>query len=67
MCGCYGGLIGALEVHVVESVVGVSSALQGGSKAGYNYVLGGEECRETVVAQLANGDQVALSQGRETV
>ena len=31
--GCYGGLIGALEVHVVESVVGVASSLQGGSRA----------------------------------
>ena len=31
--GCYGGLIGALEVHVVESVVGVASALQGGGRA----------------------------------
>ena len=30
--GCYGGLIGALEVHVVESVVGVLSALQGGGR-----------------------------------
>ena len=32
-CGCYGGLIGTLEVHVVESVVGVASALQGGGRA----------------------------------
>ena len=31
--GCSGGLIGALEVHVVESVVGVASALQGGGRA----------------------------------
>ena len=28
--GCHGGLIGALEVHVVESVGGVTSALQVG-------------------------------------
>ena len=31
--GCYGGLIGALEVHVVESVVGVAIALQCGGRA----------------------------------
>ena len=31
--GCHRGLIGALEVHVVESVVGVASALQGGGRA----------------------------------
>ena len=31
--GCCGGLIGAFEVHVVESVVGVASALQGGGRA----------------------------------
>ena len=31
--GCRGGLIGALEVHVVESVGGVASALQGGGRA----------------------------------
>ena len=31
--GCYGVLIGASEVHVVESVVGVVSALQGGGRA----------------------------------
>ena len=31
-CGCYSGLIGALEVHVVESVVGVTSDLQGGGR-----------------------------------
>ena len=30
--GCRGGLIGALEVHVVESVGGVASALQGGGR-----------------------------------
>ena len=32
-CGCYGRLIGALEVHVVESVIGVASDLQGGGRA----------------------------------
>ena len=26
--GCHGGLLGALEVHVVESIGGVVSALQ---------------------------------------
>ena len=31
--GCHGGLLGALEVHVVESVGGVTSALQGGGRA----------------------------------
>ena len=31
--GCYEGLIGALEVHIVESIVGVTSALQGGGRA----------------------------------
>ena len=31
--GCYGGLIGALEVHVVESGVGVARALQGSDRA----------------------------------
>ena len=30
--GCCGGLIDALEVHVVESVGGVASALQGGDR-----------------------------------
>ena len=33
MYGCCGGLIGALEVHVVESVGVVASALQGGGWA----------------------------------
>ena len=31
--GCYGGLICALEVHVVESIVGVASSLQGGGRS----------------------------------
>ena len=31
--GCCGGLIVTLEDHVVESVVGVASALQGGVQA----------------------------------
>ena len=31
--GFYGGLLGALEVHVVESIGGVTSALQGGGTA----------------------------------
>ena len=31
--GCRGELIGALEVHVVESVGCVASALQGGDRA----------------------------------
>ena len=30
--GCPRGLLGALEVHVVEFVGGVSSALQGGGR-----------------------------------
>ena len=33
MYGCYGWLVGTLEVHVVESVVGVVGALQGGGRA----------------------------------
>ena len=60
-------LIGALEVHVVESVVGVVSALQGGGRDEYTDILGGEEYGETVVAHLANGDQVVFSQGRENI
>ena len=31
--GCHGGLLSALEVHVVDSVGGVASALQGDSHA----------------------------------
>ena len=31
--GCYGGLIGALEVYVVESIVGFVSALQCGGRS----------------------------------
>ena len=30
--GCHGGLLGALEVHVVESVGVVASFLQGGGR-----------------------------------
>ena len=31
--GCHGGLLGALEVHAVESIGGVASAFQGGGRA----------------------------------
>ena len=31
--GCCRGLIGAIKVHVVDSVVGVASALQDGGRA----------------------------------
>ena len=65
--GCCGGFIGALEVHVLEFVGGGVSSLQGGGRADYTDILGGEECRETLVTQLANGDQVEFSQGREDV
>ena len=55
-----------MEIHAVESVFGITGALQCGDRANYTDILGSEECREIVVAQLANGDQVAVSQGSET-
>ena len=64
---CCGGLIGTLEVRVVESVGGVAIALQCGGWAAYTDILGGEDCIETVVTQLSNVDQVSFSQGREDV
>ena len=60
-------MVDALEVHVVESIVGIESALQCGVRSDETDILGGEECRETVVANLDNGDKVAVSQGRENV
>ena len=60
-------MIGALEVHIVEYVGDVVIDLQGVGWADCTDILGGEECRETVVAQLANRDQVVFSQGREDV
>ena len=46
----------ALEVHVVESVVGVASARQCDVGADELDVFCGEDCRETVATNLANED-----------
>ena len=54
---------GALEVNVVDSVVGVTRACWCGVGASQTYFFVGEGCRETVVTKLADGDQVAVTQG----
>ena len=47
--------------HVVDSVVGVTQARQCGVRAGQTEIFGGEDCRETMVTELADGDQVAVT------
>ena len=54
-------MIDALEFHVVESVVSIASALKSGVRSYKTDIFRGKECRETVVAKLVNGYQVAVS------
>ena len=56
-----GRWIDAREVNLVESVVGVACARQCGVRANETYIFGGEDCRETVVAKLSDGDHIAVS------
>ena len=58
---CVGRWLDTLEVNVVDSVVGVTQARQCGVRAGQTEIFGGEDCRETMVTELADGDQVAVT------
>ena len=44
----------SFEVHVVESVVGVTSAHKCGGRSNQLDIFGCEDCRESVVTKLAN-------------